>query len=50
MIGRNAPAVIVIELRRQPNGVEGPASVCIIKNAKGIFHNEPEWIRKDGRG
>jgi hypothetical protein len=48
MIGRNAPAVIVIELRRQPNGVEGPASVCIIKNAEGIFHKEPEWIRNEG--
>jgi len=32
----------------QPNGVEGPAAVCITKNVKGISHNEPEWIRNEG--
>jgi len=50
MIGRNAPAIILIEVRRQPNGVEGPASICITKNVKGFFHNEPESIRKERRG
>jgi hypothetical protein len=40
--------VTLIELRRQPNGGEGPASVCITKPTKDIFHNEPEWIRNEG--
>jgi len=48
MIGRNAPAVILIEVRRSQTESKGPASVCITKNAKGFFHNEPEWIRNEG--
>jgi hypothetical protein len=48
MIGRNAPAVIVIEVRRSRTESKDPASVCITKNAKGILHNQPEWIRNEG--
>jgi hypothetical protein len=48
MIGRNAPAVILIEVRRSRTESKDPASVCIIKNAKGSFHNESEWIRNEG--
>jgi hypothetical protein len=43
-------AVILIEVRRQRTESKDPASVCIAKNVKGFFHNEPEWIRKEGRG
>ena len=50
MIGRNAPAVILIEVRRSRTESKDPASVCITTNTKGISHNQPEWVRKEGRG
>ena len=42
------PAVVLSEVRRQPNAVEGPRVVMHHKNAKGMFRREPEWIHNEG--